>query len=81
MYNCWEIVILQKELCELQAVSEQQRSELSQQKQERQRLGRAVQEAEARERGREEQVEREHREDTASLAMLQSQLTALTTEK
>ena len=68
-------------MSELQAVSEQQRSELSQHEQERQRLGREVQEAEARERGREEQVDREHREDTASLAMLHTQLSALTAEK
>ena len=80
-YYQLEIVILQKELCELEAVSERQRSELSQQEQEGERLGRAVQEAEARERGREEQVEREHREDTASLAMVQSQLATLTAEK
>ena len=59
-------------------MAEQQRAVLNRQEEERQRLGR---EAGAREREREEQGDREHREDTASLAILQKQLSDLTAEK
>lgn len=62
-------------------MAEQQRTLLSQQEEERQRLGREVQQAGAREREREEKEDREHREDTASLAILHAQLSALTAEK
>ena len=60
---------------------EKQRAELSRQEEEREQLNRGLREAGAREREREEQAAREHREDTASLTMLQTQLSNVTAEK
>ena len=65
----------------MQRVVEEQRGVLRQTEEEREQLSRQVQAAGAREREREEQRERQLREDTASLAILQKQLTALSSEK
>ena len=72
---------LQSELSEVQTMAEQQRHVLGQKEEEVVRLSQAVQEAGARERERQEQGDREHQEDTVSLAMLQKQLSTLSNEK
>lgn len=66
---------------EVKGVVEEQQGLLRQREEERERLSQRVQVATAGEREREEQQDRQHREDTASLAILQKQLSALTNEK
>ena len=80
MYYCQQLVF-QRELSEVAAVAEQQRSVLVQHEEETNRLRQEVREMEARERETEEQGHREHQEDTASLAILHKQLSTLTNEK
>ena len=63
---------------EVRGVVEQQRGVLRDREEERERLSQA---AVSGERDREDQRDRQHREDTASLAILQKQLSALTNEK
>ena len=65
----------------MKVVVEEQRGALRVGEEERGRLSHQVQTATAGEREREEQRDRQHREDTASLAILQKQLGALTNEK
>ena len=73
--------IHQEELVEVREVVEEQRGVLREREEERERLSLQVQAAVSGERDREDQRDRQHREDTASLAILQKQLSALTNEK
>ncbi|CAI8025864.1 hypothetical protein GBAR_LOCUS14915, partial [Geodia barretti] len=71
----------QEELVEVREVVEEQQGVLREREEERERLSLQVQAAVSGERDREDQRDRQHREDTASLAILQKQLSALTNEK
>ena len=66
---------------EVKGVVEKQRGLLNEREEERERLSQQVQVATAGEKEREEHQDRQHREDSASLAILQKQLSALTNEK
>ena len=66
---------------EVRDVVEEHRGVLREREEERERLSLQVQAAVSGERDREDQRDRQHREDTASLAILQKQLSALTNEK
>jgi hypothetical protein len=73
-----ELERVKEELVEVRGVVEEQRGVLRDREEERERLSQA---AVSGERDREDQRDRQHREDTASLAILQKQLSALTNEK
>ena len=83
MYLCRACAtfIHQEELVEVRDVVEEQRGVLREREEERERLSLQVQAAVSGEKDREDQRDRQHREDTASLAILQKQLSALTNEK
>ena len=66
---------------EVREVVEEQRGVLREREEERERLSLQVQAAVSGEKDREDQRDRQHREDTASLAILQKQLSAFTNEK
>ena len=68
-------------MSEVRVVVEKQREALREGEEEREGLSQEVQAAAARERERREQEERERSEDTASLTVLQKQLTAVYNEK
>ena len=81
MHNSCVFHCFQEELSQAQTLAEEQRNVLSQRDQESQKLSNELQEAELRERERLEQGDRQHHEDTASLTILQKQLSAINDEK
>ncbi|CAI8051065.1 hypothetical protein GBAR_LOCUS27993 [Geodia barretti] len=76
-----ELERVKEELVEVRDVVEEHRGVLREREEERERLSLQVQAAVSGEKDREDQRDRQHREDTASLAILQKQLSALTNEK
>ena len=75
------LLLHQEELSQAQILVEEQRNVINQKDEENQKIKVKLQEAGSRERERLEHGERQHHEDTASLTILQKQLSAISDEK